>query len=386
MRIAIDGRTLTGRFTGDRTYWRNLLQGLSEVDETNEFLVYSRDAVPAAERVRAPNFNYIELHSATERLWTLRALPSALRKDRADVVHVQYTAPPRAFCPCPVVTTVHDISFRLYPQWFPPLHRTLLNLTVPASMRRAARVITVSESSRTDILETYHLPPEKVVAILHGLPSGYEPAPGQSEAILKETSTRFAKQRLGTERPFILAVGVLQPRKNLRMLAEAFGIAVQRYSLPHVLVFAGKAGWGTEQEALRLAAESGGPGSGERILFPGYVEDDSLPHLYRACALFAYPSLYEGFGLPPLEAMAASAPVLVSDRPALPEVVGDAAMVLPATDASAWAEAMGRLLTDGEMRDELAARGPAHARKFTWRASAQKTFRVYQEATNASGY
>lgn len=171
MRIAIDGRALTGRFTGDRTYWRNLLRALLRLDTENEYLIYSRAPIPPGEIPDAPNAVYRVLEASNERAWSFLALPRALKADRADLAHVQYTVPPR--CPCPVVTTVHDISFRLYPQWFPFKHRTLLNLTVPPSMRRAVRVITDSESSRNDMLRVYGLPPEKIVAIPLGLPEGF---------------------------------------------------------------------------------------------------------------------------------------------------------------------------------------------------------------------
>jgi glycosyltransferase involved in cell wall biosynthesis len=377
MRIAIDGRTLTGRFTGDRTYWRNLLRVLPSLNADDEYLVYSRAPIPAEELPDAPNLTARVVEAPNDRLWTLSALPRALRRDRADLVHVQYTAPLRS--PCPVVTTVHDISFRLYPHWFPRRHRLLLNLTVPPTMRRAARVITVSESSRRDILRVYHLPPEKVAAIRHGLPAGF--AADTDAADGQESAGRIAKERFGLQQPFVLAVGVLQPRKNLLLLAEAFGRAKRAHCLPHQLVLAGKAGWGTEQEALRqAAARGGGPEAAQSVVFPGYIEDALLPALYRACDVFAYPSLYEGFGLPPLEAMACGAPVLVSDAPALPEVVGDAAGIVPATDTDAWANALGRLLTDAAARRELAARGPAHAAKFTWQAAAEQTRAVYGAA------
>lgn len=373
MRIAIDGRALTGRFTGDRTYWRNLLHALPDGGEDWEYLVYSRTPIPPEELPDNPRVRARLIAAASDRLWTLFALPMALRRDRADLVHVQYTTPPRGLCPCPVVTTVHDISFRLYPQWFPRKDRMLLNLTVPLSMRRAGRVITDSESSRKDMLRIYNLPAEKLVAIPLGLPAGFDSSKSERDfAVLR---------KYGIKVPFILAVGVMQPRKNLKMLAEAFGRAHRASALPHNLVIAGKAGWGTEQDALRnSAARAGGVGAAEAVHFPGYVEDEDLPALYRACSVFAYPSLYEGFGLPPLEAMACGAPVLVSDAPALPEVVGDAAHIVPATDIQAWADTICKVLTDAAMRDRLAAAGSARAAAFSWKTTAALTRQVYCSA------
>lgn len=375
MRVAIDGRTLTGRFTGDRTYWRSLLRTMPCLAPEDTFLVYSRLPIPEGELPDLPNVERRIVEARSERLWTLTALPQAARQDRADIIHVQYTIPPRRLCPCPVVTTVHDISFRLYPQWFPLKHRVLMNLTVPPSMRQADAVITDSESSRADILRLYKLPERKVVAIPLGLPEGF------STEADPEQARRFVAEKYGLTEPFLLAVGVMQPRKNLRMLAQAFGQAKKRFGIPHTLAFVGKAGWGTEENVLRDEAEAGGGDIAVRALrFPGYVDDVDLPLLYRACAALAHPALYEGFGFPPLEAMACGTPVLVSDRPALPEVVGEAAFVVPATDTEAWAEALFRIVDDVALRRDLALRGPLRAARFSWEATARRTLEVYRTA------
>jgi glycosyltransferase involved in cell wall biosynthesis len=375
MRIAIDARALTGRYTGDRTYWRNLLRSLFREGADHDFLLYSRLPIPDGEIEPGAKVTCRVLPAQNDRLWTLFALPDAVRQDRADVLHVQYTVPPRS--PCPVVTTVHDVSFRLYPHWFPIRHRVLLNLTVPPSMRRAARILTVSESSRKDILRCYPLPPEKVIATPLGLPAGY------SVTLEQETARRLAKEKFGLEKPFVLAVGVLQPRKNLPMLAEAFGRMKAERQLPHSLVFAGKMGWGEGQAALCAAVERGGGSeAADSVVFTGYVEDGDLPLLYRACAAFAFPSLYEGFGLPPLEALACGAPVVASSAPAMPEVLGDAALLVPPTDVSAWADALARILCDTELRAALSARGPSRAARFDWNRTAQQTLAAYEEAVS----
>ena len=375
MRIVVDGRTLTGRFTGDRTYWRSLLRVMPCLAPNDTFLVYSRTPIPEGELPDLPNVERRVVEASSERLWALAALPNAARRDRADLIHVQYTIPPRRLCPCPVITTVHDISFRLYPQWFPLKHRLLMNLTVPPSMRQADAVITDSESSRDDILRVYRLPEHRVVAIPLGLPEGFGTEGDPAEA------RRFVAEKYGLTEPFLLAVGVMQPRKNLRMLARAFGQAKKRFDIPHTLAFVGKAGWGTEENRLRDEAEAGGGDLAVLgLCFPGYVDDADLPKLYRACAALAHPALYEGFGFPPLEAMACGTPVVVSDRPALPEVVGEAALILPATDVDAWAEGLFRIVDDAALRRELALRGPLRAARFSWETTAHRTLAVYRAA------
>jgi glycosyltransferase involved in cell wall biosynthesis len=374
MRIAIDGRALTGRFTGDRTYWRNLIPSLAGAAPDDELIVLTRQPVEEGELPAAPNLRLETIPAANDRLWTVAALPRALRRLGADLLHTQYTAPPAAACPCPYVTTVHDISFRLHPEWFRLRDRLLLNATVPLSMRHAARVITVSESSRADILREYGLPERQVAAIPNGVPEPFASVAPTPE--WKETARHLAKNRYGLEGPFVLSVGVLQPRKNLRLLAAAFASARAGHGVPHALVVVGKMGWGGGLDALKQAAG----GSAGAIVATGYVPDEDLPLLYGACDLFAYPSLYEGFGLPPLEAMACGAPAVVSDAPAMPEVVGDAARIVPATDREAWAAALRELLCDPGLRAELSRRGIERARAFTWERSARLTLDAYRAA------
>lgn len=384
LRIAIDGRTLTGRFTGDRTYWRNLIHSLAKIDPTTQYLIYTRTPLPEGELPPAPNLLLKRIEAPNDRLWTLRALPQALREDRADLLHVQYTIPPN--CPCPVITSVHDISFRLYPQWFPFKHRLLLNLTVPVSMRRANRVITLSEESRQQMIRVYGLPKEHIEVTPLGVSEGFEiPAEyaSLSTVELQEKARQITKERLGIAEPFVLAVGVIQPRKNLPTLVEAFGRAKKRTNLPHILVLTGKPGWGAqEQELYRLFTQTGAPQ--EALRFTGYVEDDLLPWLYRASCAFAFPSLYEGFGIPSLEGMASAVPTLVSDAPPLPEVVGDGAMIVPVRSVEAWTDAIIQILTDTSLQQSLIRRGVARASLFTWEETARQTRALYTDVLNTT--
>jgi len=395
MRIGIDGRALTGRYTGDRTYWLNLLRALLDScaespsprpakpaspgfapanplrgrereDRTHEYVVYSRLPISPDTLPSAPNLTLRTIPAANDRIWTLFAFPRALRQEGVDLAHTQYTTPLRASCP--IVTTVHDISFRLYPEWFPRKHRVLMNLTVPGSMRRAAIVITDSESSRRDILRIYHLPPEKVVAI--PLAAGPEFAP-----VPQEIARRVVKERFGLDRPYVLAVSVLQPRKNQALLIEAFARARRQADLPHRLVLTGKRGWGYE-ELTRMASRLQ---VADALVFTDYVDDADLPALYSAADAMAHPALYEGFGLTPLEAMACGTPTLVSDAPAMPEVVGDGAWVLPVMDAAAWGDALARLLTDPPMRAFWSQQGRRRAADFRWTRTAKRTQRVYEK-------
>ena len=383
LRIALDARALTGRFTGDRTYWLNLTRSLAILKESSdiEFLLYTRTPIPIDLLPESPNLKQIVLPASNDRVWTLATLPLALRKAGADLLHVQYTTPIPGLCPCPVVTTVHDITFKLFPEWYGAKDRLLLNLTVPLALKQATRIITVSNSSREDILKTYSVSPSKVVATPLGLPEEFvSEIERQKEVEVAEPSKRLL-EKYGVEPPFVLSVGVLQPRKNNRLLIEAFAKAKTKFHLPHKLYFIGKLGWKTDLTELKeVARRNGGDEAVDAIQFPGYVEDSDLPALYRTCDLFAHSALYEGFGIPPLEAMACGAPVLVSDAPALPEVVGNAAKIVPSNDVDAWVEALGELLQNAELRKSYSERGKSRAKLFRWEDTAKQTLKVYLEA------
>jgi glycosyltransferase involved in cell wall biosynthesis len=363
MRAAIDARTLGAPKTGDRTYCLNLLRGMAALRPEGEYLLYADRETGLLEAL-PPNFERVILKAPQPWLWTPWSLPWDLRRRSADLLHVQYIIPPTA--PCPVLTTIHDISFRRHPEWFPMKHRVLLNLLIPTAARNAAHVITGSEYTRADLIDAYDLPPEKVTVTPYAADPIYVP-------IDKEEARRRVKERFGLRGPFVLALGVLQPRKNLPRLIRAFGRVSRQ--VPHTLALAGKPGWA--HEALQRAAAASGLGS--RLHFTGYVPDADLPLLYNAADLFVYPSLLEGFGLCALEAMACGTPVVTSNVTSLPEVVGDAALTIDPTDEAALAEAIHRALTDELLRARLREAGLARAAKFSWERTAAETLAVYRK-------
>jgi glycosyltransferase involved in cell wall biosynthesis len=379
MRIGIDARTLSGRYTGDRTYWRGLIGGLAAIDPVNEYVLYTRrplegDPPPGL----GPNFIWRQIESpSNDALWMLMGWPRALKADKIEVAHTQYNIPLLG-APCPVVTTVHDVSFRVHPDLFLAKDRWILNALVPRSMRQAASVIAVSESTRRDILRFYpQVPKDNVRVVLEAADARFRPPEGG-----QETARTMANKRLGLDdRPYLLAVGVLQPRKNLALLLDAFallklGLKIEGNPPPHRLVIAGKRGWLDDTDA-QLAAL---PEEVTRDIVPaGYVADDDLPTLYGGADALCYPSRYEGFGLPPLEAMACGCPVLCSRSSSLPEVVGDAGILLPPDDSDAWARALGKLLSAPPILARWRARGPERAALFSWEKAARETLEVYKE-------
>ena len=374
MRIGIDARTLSGRFTGDRTYWRGLLGGLSAVDTVNEYVLYTRGPIEGEPPELGPNFQWKQIAKpSNDALWMLSAFPKALQADKIDVGHTQYNIPLLGV-PCPVVTTVHDISFQIHPDLFLPKDRRILQTFVPRSMRKAAAVLAVSESTRRDILRSYpQIPKEKVFVVLEAAGKQFKfPSGGQ------ETARTAANTALGLDdKPYLLAVGVLQPRKNLEVLLDAFALLkLGPHPPPHRLIIAGKRGWLDETDA-QLAAL---PAEVTReIVLAGYVSDDALPTLYGGADALCYPSRYEGFGLPPLEAMACGCPVLCSRASSLPEVVGDAGILLPFGDSSAWAHALEKLLASPAVQARWRERGPERAALFSWEKAGRETVEIYKE-------
>jgi glycosyltransferase involved in cell wall biosynthesis len=272
------------------------------------------------------------------------------------------------------VFTLHDVAYLLFPQYHLLQNRLYLTLMMPRFLARADRVIAVSEASRRDALRFYRLNPEKVVVIPEGVEPRFRPEPDPARLAA-------VRQKYALPERFILCVGTIEPRKNLPTLLEAY--AALRPHHPRLgLVLAGGKGWLYQSFFERL--QSLGLETQTRVTLTGYVPDDDLPALINCAEVFAFPSVFEGFGLPPLEAMACGVPVVCSNASSLPEVVSDAGISLPPADPRAWAEALDRLLTDPVLHADLRTRGLARSRLFTWEAAALHTLQVYQSVSPKS--
>jgi glycosyltransferase involved in cell wall biosynthesis len=271
---------------------------------------------------------------------------------------------------CPFVLTVHDLSYLFFPQGFRALNRSYLQTFTRLSVRRARRVIAVSESTKRDLVEQYGLSPDKVDVVHNGVDPGFQPLPvGQVAAFRREK---------GLPDRFILFVGTLEPRKNVVRLVEAYARLTKER--PPLMLVGGK-GWlydeiFTRVEALGLSSE---------VRFVGYVPADALPLWYSAADLFVYPSLYEGFGLPPLEAMACGTAVISSTASSLPEVVGEAGLLIDPADTEALAKAMEQVLSDTEMRKQMQSAGLVQAQNFSWEKTARQTIESYRRALTPDG-
>jgi glycosyltransferase involved in cell wall biosynthesis len=374
MHIGIDAHAIGARQGGNETYIANLIKSLAEIDGDNLYTIYLANAGAAAQwresfTTRYKNFSVRLLPPPTPLVRVPVYLTYELFRRPVDVLHVQYTAPP--FCRVPVIVTIHDLAFERMPETFTRRGSFQLKLTVRRTAKKAARVATVSEYSRQDLLDIYKLSPEKVVVTYNGVESSFTPRPSVPN------EAEEVRRRFGVTRDFLLAVGSLQPRKNLVRLIRAYArLRSERENFSPQLVIVGRKLW----LASEIFDEVKRQRWADDVILTGYVADEDLPALYRAARAFVYPSLFEGFGLPPLEAMACGTPVVTSDISSLPEIAGDAALLIDPNDEHALANALIEIMNNDRLRAELREKGIAQAKKFTWRDAAEKTLRLYREA------
>jgi glycosyltransferase involved in cell wall biosynthesis len=374
LRIAIDAHSVGTKLGGNESYATNLIETLAQIDNVNEYVLYvTTDEAHERFHKRWPNFKVRTTLPHTPFIRIPLTLSAELRKRPVDVLHVQFTAPP--FCPCPVVVSIHDLSFEHLPQTFNRRSRTQLRLTVRHSARQAAKILTLSEHTRQDIVQTYGVEPEKITAIPLAAPAHFAP-------ITDDKEVQRVRHTYGIAGDYVLSVGSIQPRKNLVRLVKAYASlrgARGGNRFPK-LVIVGKRAW-LFDETLRVIEESGVRDS---VVLTGYVPDADLPALYSGALCFVYPSYFEGFGLPPLEAMKCGAPVIVGNATSLPEVVDDAGLKVDPFDVSAIAAAIRELVNNSDLRKELSIKGRKRAEMFDWQHTAQRTLAVYEQVFRKS--
>jgi glycosyltransferase involved in cell wall biosynthesis len=293
--------------------------------------------------------------------------PRALRRLGADAYFGPAGQLPLGSVGSPAVITVHDLAIYRRPDWFPPRQPFAVRLVVPRSLRRADAIIAVSRSTARDLEELFGIGPERVGVVHHGVAGAFRPLPPEPRA---ETARRF---RL-PER-FILFVGTIEPRKNLETLLDAWAQVPRRPDL----VLAGD--WGWRHEGLRARLER----MGGQVHLLGGVASEELPGLYNLALCLAHPAWYEGFGLTPLEAMACGTPVVCSDAASLPEVVGEAALLVPPGDVQGWRAALERVASDPELATELRRKGILRAAEFSWDRAAEQTWEIIERSAARGG-
>jgi glycosyltransferase involved in cell wall biosynthesis len=381
VRIVIDARFVSDHFPGIGRYVYNLLLALGELDQPHSFVVLYNPTLTntrydMAALAHSPTLRLVATRqrpfSAGEQL----ALPRMLRTMQADLYHVPYYIRPYAGLPCPTITTLYDIIPRRFPEEVSPRARRLFNLLMRLAIRASRHLLAISASARDDLTAAYRIPAARISVTPLAADPRFRPQPPEQIAAVR------AKYELPAR--YILSLASNKPHKNLVALIEAFAqlknreLSMNSSQLSNrnsqfSLVIAGH--WDPRYPEARTAAERLGLGDAVRFL-PGMPEVD-LPALYSGADIFAFPSRYEGFGLPPLEALACGAPVLCCDTSSLPEVVGAAALRVAPTPV-ALAEGLARLLADAALRAELRAAGPPRAALFSWQSTAEATLAVYE--------
>ncbi len=374
MHIAINAHLLAHtrsfRRAGVSNYTEALLVHLGQIDQRNRYSIYTTRGLGADSLGLPPNFRVLpsRLPTINPRVripWEQLYAPLLLRLSDADLFHGVLNVAP-TFGSVPSVITIHDLAFLSFPQTFRRVNRTYLTWATRVSARKAERILAVSEATKAEIVRLLDIAPDKIVVTHNACEPRFAPPDPVELAAFR--------RRAGLPERFILFLGTLEPRKNLPTLLEAYARIAGTTDAP--LIIGGGKGWLYDEifakaEALNL---------GEKIRFVGYVDADDQPLWYAAASVFAFPSLYEGFGMPPLEAMACGTPVVTSTSSSLPEVVGDAGLTVDPADPDALGAALLRVLGDRELHAELRERGLRRARQFSWRATAERTLEVYAAA------
>jgi glycosyltransferase involved in cell wall biosynthesis len=368
--IVLNAHLLAGdmsyRSAGIHRYLYNTLEQLPEIDQRISYSVLVGSGnLPARSDWQVLRSRWPTHHPLVRIIWEQLAAPLVVRRLKADLFHGMAFSLPWAWAG-PSVVTIFDMSFFRYPERLTTSRRLYLRQMVKASARNATQILAISESGKREISEILGVPSSKVQVAVPGLSPIFKRAePTVVEALR-------VKEKL-PER-FILYIGTLEPRKNLTTLLNAYAGLPERKVVKLVLV--GPIGWQNEP----LMALLDNLGLRNDIIMPGFIAEKDLPAWYSAAEVFAYPSIYEGFGMPVAEAMACGCPVVTSDSSSMPEAAGDAGILVPATDVEAWREALRDLILSPEKRDEMASKGKIHAAQFSWHTTARDTVSAYWKA------
>lgn len=360
--------TRSFRRAGVSHYIEQLLHHLAQIDHTNRYHIYTTRGLTVQDLNLPANFTvhpnmFPTINPRVRIPWEQGIAPLLLRHTGADLFHGTLNIAPFV-CPVPTVITIHDLAFIRFPHTFRAHNRVYLDLATRLSARRATCILTVSENTRQEVIELLGVPPERVIVTHDAARAHFRPP---------DPSTLAAfRARYALPESFVLYVGTLEPRKNLTTLLESYRLVAQQHPAP--LIIGGGKGWLYGPVFKRLEEL----GLQDRVHFVGYLEEEELPLWYAAATVFVFPSIYEGFGMPPLEAMSCGTPVVTSNTSSLPEVVGDAGLMVSPTDVEGLASAILRLLQDVGVRAELRERGFQQAKKFSWRTTAERTVAAYE--------
>lgn len=374
MRIAIDVTVTIGQKTGIGLYVHHLIENLARIDKENKYLLYTHfwRSFRAKKKTLSlpvqPNFRLMVKripNRITNLLFNYLHLPIDFFLPPTDIVHCTCYLTPVSKKSKSIVT-IYDLTPLLFPEFHVEHIKKVIFKGLLNSVCKVDKIIAISESTKKDVMRLFHIPEDKIEVIYGAADKIYHPI--EDPEILKQIRSKYK-----IPNKFVLFVGIIEPRKNIVRLIQSFSILRKKFE--HKLVIVGRKGWFYDEIFTQVRRSH----LGEEVIFTGYVPQEELPALYNAAELFVYPSLYEGFGLPPLEAMACGTPVITSNVSSLPEVMGDAALLVDPYNVEEMAQTMYRVLANRNLRYSMIDKGLWQAKKFSWERTAQETLQVYKE-------
>ncbi len=386
MNIGIDIRAIGHQRTGDETYTLQLIKSLARVDKKNTYFLYtsarhSEDVKKIQQLLDIENKNFkIKSVKAINRfLWTAWALPQQAKKDKVDILHVQYLTPLFATHNLKIVTTIHDVSFARYPQFIDKKDLWLLKLFIPLSLRRADKIIAVSKFTKQEIIDVYNIKKNKIEVIYNG---------GVAQEFLEEYSQervlRF-KEKYDIIKPYLLYLGTLQPRKNIPFLIKAFVQLKKQYKGNELIdnlelvLRGGRNGRNYDQkiDIILKKISQKNKQIHKQIKFIGYVSNEEAPFIFAGAKAFCFPSIYEGFGLPLLEAMTMQTPTVASNIKCFREIAASSSLLAKVNNLEDWVDKLHGIVTNKEMQDKYVKLGKRRTADFSWDKNAQETIQLY---------
>lgn len=373
MRIGIDATAIPPRRTGAGNYIFQLIKNLTTIDKKNSYIIFAKPVHVAEWKIEQANFHFViaQLHNRAKRLaWEQTGLPILASRYKLDLLHSPHYTIPLSLA-CKSVVTFHDMIFFLYPEMYGRFRQQFFTTMMRLSARRANAILTDSQSTADDLHQILGTPENKIFPVLLACDKNYQPVTD-----LTQVEQICASYGLPSNQYF-LYVGVLEPRKNIPVLLQSLRNLLD-HGFKHSLVITGKKGWMFDEifaTVKRLQLDS-------HVIFTGYVPEEHLPYLYTGCTASIYPSLYEGFGMPVLEALACGSPVITSNISSMPEITADAALLVDPRSVDQLTAAMERMLSEGGLREKMKNQALARAAKFSWEKTAQETLEIYSSTVD----
>jgi len=387
MRIGIDIRAIGYQRTGDETYTLQLVKSLAKIDTKNQYFLYT-DVIDVDKlknikqllSIPNKNFRVIAVSPVSKVFWTLYSLPKRAKKDKLDILHVQYITPPYLSKNIKLITTIHDISFARFPEFINKKDLFLLRLLIKKSLKRADKIIAISKFTRDEIADVYNISKNKVAVIYNG-----GVAEEFNENITEQNVLKF-RVKYDIIKPYLLNLGTLQPRKNITFLIKSFVALKIKYANNNnvkelALVIRGKRGghnYDKGIDKILKVIKDKYPSIHKQIKFVGYISNEETPLIFKGATAFCFTSMYEGFGLPLLESMAVETAVIANGSSCFPEIINDAGMIYKTGDSNSWVNRVRELISNKELQKELASKGRERVEFFSWSKSARQTVELYE--------